>query len=342
MSDKNNSNSKARLAIIGCGAVTKLCHLPAVELTKDIEIVALVDKDITRVKSLSEKYNINNYFTDIHQLPENIDGIINALPNHLHAPVSIEFLKRGISVLTEKPMALSLNEAESMVKAAEENDAILQVGFMYRFCNGARVVKHFIDKGLLGKLQNFSLESGFIYDWPISSGFILNKEQAGGGELMDIGSHMLDLLLWWIGDVLDVKYKDDSQGNLEAECELSLVLQNSTGPVKGDVTLSRLRNLNDKARIVGDQFMIEFDLSTWDKVSIWPTSNEINNLTFVSEFGTPTPQSWKEVYANQMQSFVNAIIYGKQIEVSGKSVLNRVALIEQCYRERQAIELTWM
>jgi predicted dehydrogenase len=336
---KSAGRSTVRLAIIGCGAVTELCHLPAAKLTQEVKIVALVDKNIQRAKLLAKRFGITNYAQDYQQLPENVNGVIIALTNFLHAPVAMDFLKSRMPVLIEKPMALTVEEAEAMVKTADVAEVALQVGLMYRFCNGARLVKRVIDEGWLGALQSFSLESGFVYDWPVTTGFIFSKEQAGGGVLIDTGSHMLDLLRWWLGDVIDVEYRDDSLGGVEADCLVSLVLQHPTGPVQGTVTLSRIRKLSDTARIVGERFTIEYDLSTPQKVRIWPSTWHGKCTSFISDFGPTSSQSWNEVYAEQLRAFAQAIFTGGKSAVPGESVISNVALIERCYRGRQPLEL---
>jgi predicted dehydrogenase len=203
-------------------------------------------------------------------------------------------------------------------------------------------MKQAIDEGWLGTLQSFSLESGLVYDWPAASGFIFSKEQAGGGQLVDIGSHMLDLLLWWLGDAVDVEYKDDSLGGVEADCWLSLVLRGPTGPVKGTVALSRLRRLSNTVRVVGERFTIEYDLSTPATVRVWPTSWDGKGISFVVDLGPRPDQSWYEVYAKQLEVFAQTIAVGGQSAVPGESVLGSVALIERCYCERQPLELPWL
>jgi predicted dehydrogenase len=331
-----------RLVVIGCGAVTELYHLPAARLLPEIEIVALADKNLARARLLGERYGVGYCTEDYHQLPEGVDGVIVALPNYLHAPVAMELLAKGVPVLVEKPMALTLKEAEAMAKTADASGAVLQVGLMYRFCHGARLVKRAMDEGWLGEPRSFSLESGFVYDWPVTSGFILSKEQAGGGQLVDIGSHMLDLLLWWLGEAVDVVYKDDSLGGVEAECWLSLILQGPAGPVEGTVALSRLRKLRNTARLVGERFTVEYDLSTPATLRIWPTLWDGNGLSFASDWGPWPSQSWIDVYAEQLRAFAQAVVTGGTPIVSGHSALGSVALIERCYRERQPLRWPWM
>jgi predicted dehydrogenase len=334
--------SALHLAVIGCGAVAELCHLPAAKLLPEVEIVALVDKNIARAKVLGRQFGIDTCIEDYRQLRKDVDGVILALPNHLHAPVALEFLNCAIPVLVEKPMALTVLEAEAMIQAANANGVALQVGFMYRFSQGVRLIKRAIEEGWLGTLRCFFLEWGVVYDWPLVSGLMLNKEQAGGGQLVDMGSHMLDLLLWWLGEAVEFEYRDDSLGGVEADCWLSLVLQSPDGPLQGTVVLSRLRNLSNKARFVGESFTLEIDLLTPSRVRLWPTGWNLQGLAFTADWGSLPIESWNDIYVEQLRAFTRAITTGGDPIVSGKSALGSVALVERCYREWQPLHLPWM
>jgi predicted dehydrogenase len=343
MAKREGANKpRIRLAILGCGAATELCHLPGARLAAEIEIAALVDKNVARAQYLGDRFRIDRWTDDYRQLPDDVDGVVNALPHHLHAPITIEFLERGIPVLVEKPMALNLREAETMVKAASARGVALQVGLMYRFCNGARIIKRAVDEGWLGELKGFTVEWGFVYDWPVASGFFFSKEQAGGGVLIDLGSHVLDLLLWWLGDVVNVEYWDDSLGGVEADCRLSLALKGKTEPINGTVVLSRLRNLKNRARIVGDRFTIDCDISAPTSVRMWPTGSDAEDPAFILNSVSLPRQSLDDAYAGQLQAFGRTIAAGGKSAVPGERVLGSVALIDRCYRERKTLEMPWM
>lgn len=150
---------------------------------------------------------------------------------------------------------------------------------------------------------------------------------------------MLDLLLWWFGGVFDViEYLDDSMGGVEANCQLSLILQSPTGPVRGSVRLSREHKLRDTVVVRGDRFTIEYDFS--DKVRMWPGASDDKDQSFVSE-STLLPRSRRNG-AEQLRAFARAIVTKGESAVPGESVLGCIALIEQCYRQRRPLELPWM
>ena len=330
-----------RLGLVGCGAVAEICHLPAGDLSRDFRITALADTNITRARNLAERYRVADCTDDYHQLTKKIDGAIIALPHYLHASAAIAFLNQRVPVLVEKPLALTVAEAVNLVETAASNATLLQAGYMYRFCRGARLVRQTIDEGWLGPLRSFSLESGYLYNWPAASGFNFSNRQAGGGVLIDTGSHMLDLLLWWLGSVEEVDYRDDSEGGIESDCCLSLTLRSAAGTVQGEVILSRLRQLSDTARIVGERFTIEYDVSSAAGVRIWPTCQARGNHSFAAEYDAEVEQNWNHVYAEQLGAFAHAIASGTPSLVSAESVLPTVELIERCYKIRKPLELPW-
>src|SRR5262249_3465764 len=151
-----------------------------------------------------------------------VDAAIVALPNYLHAPVVIDLLRHGIHVLIEKPMALKVTDCDKMLEAASSAGTVLAVGLEYRFFNSSRFTKRALGNNLLGDIRSFDLRLGIIPTWPFATDYLLRKESAGGGVLADFGVHVLDLLLWWLGDYESVEYRDDAVGGVEAECELNL------------------------------------------------------------------------------------------------------------------------
>ncbi len=331
-----------RLGVIGCGAVTQLCHLPAARVTSEVSVVALADKDIARARLLGRRFGIGYCTEDYHEFLKSVDGVIVAVPPYMHAPVARELLDMGIPVLVEKPLTLNVEEAKRLIEVARASKAPLQVGHMYRFSKATRLVKRIIDEGWLGALHGFSLEYGAVFNWPVASGSVWRREHAGGGVLIDSGPHMLDLLLWWLGEVVDVEYRDDSLGGVEADCTLSLALKSPTGAVRGDVVLSRLRGLTSAARIIGERFALECRLYGQYEVRIQPSMWHGEGLAFASDFGSLQGDSYRQLFVEQLRAFAQTILQGSQPVVSGESALRSLALIERCYQERKPQELPWL
>ncbi|HXV97077.1 MAG TPA: Gfo/Idh/MocA family oxidoreductase, partial [Anaerolineae bacterium] len=166
------SNEGLNIAIVGCGAITQQQHLPRLALRNDCQVVAVVDQNKDRAAAVAKSFGIPQALTDYRDLFRlDISAAIVALPNHLHAPVSIELLKTGMHVLVEKPMALSVADCDAMIVAAETGQAMLAVGLMRRFSQAGRFAKWAIDSGLLGPIVSFDIQDGFVYTWSITTDF---------------------------------------------------------------------------------------------------------------------------------------------------------------------------
>src|SRR4029079_2627700 len=112
------------------------------------------------------------------------------------------------------------------------------------------LVRNLLRDGLLGEIRGFDLRQGVIPRWPFATDFLLKKEMAGGGVLADFGVHVLDLLLWWLGDLNPTDYRADALGGVEWDCEMTL----TTGAgITGKVEISRTRNLRNTCVFEGER-----------------------------------------------------------------------------------------
>src|SRR4051812_33651475 len=122
-----------RLAIVGCGAIAELGHLPGAALCPDVEITLLVDRDEQRARALAERFGIARVETDFARVADQADAACVALPPHLHRVSAETLLGAGVHVLMEKPLATKLTDGDAMVAAARAADRVLAVAMMRRF-----------------------------------------------------------------------------------------------------------------------------------------------------------------------------------------------------------------
>jgi len=330
-----------KLGIIGCGAIAEFAYLPAARHLGDAQIVALADKNIARARMLGERFGVSDCVEDYRQLPSDLDGVIIALPHDLHAPVASEFLSRKIAVLVEKPLALTTAEAEKVIEVARANDTLLQVGQIYRFCHRAQMVKRALEQGWIGNLRSFSLEGNFGDTNPMASGFAWDKKRAGGGTLMDVGSLVLDLLMWWFGEPVRVEYRDDLRGGVECECELELEFRNPRGTIPGKVILSRVRKLRDIVRIDADQMSIVYGFETNQGLLELIPADRQWQMPFVLDARSLPLQTNIDYFAEQLKNFVDAIRSPEKSAAPAASVLPSLALVEKCYQIRKPLRFPW-
>jgi len=193
---------KVKIGVIGTGGIANGAHLPGYsQIPDECEIFALCDILPKALKSTAEKYpHVKHKFEDYHDLlamPE-IDGVSVCTPNYVHYQPTIDALKAGKHVLCEKPIALNAKQAAEMVKTARKQGKILQIGYNSRFAPSNQVLKKFVDAGEIGDIYYARAQALRVRGIP-GWGVFIDKAKQGGGPLIDIGVHILDLTLWLMG-----------------------------------------------------------------------------------------------------------------------------------------------
>jgi len=190
-----------RVGIIGAGAIARDVHIPGyLKKGKKVEIVAVADVALERAEEVAKNFAIPHAFGSYQEMLKEVelDAVSVCVPNKFHAEATIAALEAGCHVLCEKPPAMTVAEAESMVKAANDSGKFLTYGFHYRFTPEVEIAKTFIDADELGEIYSarvHAIRRRGIPGW----GVFTNKELQGGGPLIDIGVHMLDTALYLMG-----------------------------------------------------------------------------------------------------------------------------------------------
>lgn len=190
---------KIGVAVIGVGAQGSGVHVPACYSHDILQLVAVADIQKKKLERIEENYDIPYYCLDYHDVLDmkEIEAVIIALPNHLHAPIAIDALRAGKHVLVEKPMAMNACEAQKMLEARDENNRILLVGQNNRFASESQLAKGFINDGQAGDI--YLVEASWWRRRCGQRGWFIDKKRSGGGALVDIGVHALDLAWWLMG-----------------------------------------------------------------------------------------------------------------------------------------------
>lgn len=192
---------KVRIGVIGTGGIANGAHLPGYsQIPDECEIFALCDIDPKALARTVEKYPVKHQFKDYRKLLEmpEIDAVSVCTPNYVHYRPTVDALNAGKNVLCEKPIAMNACEAAEMVAAARKNRKILQVGYNSRFSPNMQALKRFVDAGELGDIYYARAQALRVRGIP-GWGVFIDKSKQGGGPLIDIGVHILDLTLWMMG-----------------------------------------------------------------------------------------------------------------------------------------------
>ena len=193
---------KLKVAVIGNGGISGV-HLRGYSLNPDVEIYALCDINEERLNRRGDEYHVDpaRRFTDVNEMlaacPE-IEAVSVCTWNAAHAQCAIAALNAGKHVLCEKPMAMTVEEAEAMQAAAEKNNRLLMIGFVRRFGNDCAIMKDFIDNGYFGDI--YYAKATYLRRKGCPGGWFGDKARSGGGPLIDLGVHIIDLCRYLMGN----------------------------------------------------------------------------------------------------------------------------------------------
>ena len=197
-------SEKVRIGLLGTGVIIRDYHWPVLHENEGAEVVAIGNLHGDSLQTLAKDLGIRGTYTDLELMSRDaeIDAVVIGLPNYLHAPVTIQMLRGGKDVLCEKPMAMSVEEARSMVAAADATGRKLMIAHMWRFDREIRWLRDVIDSGVLGTVFKVKAQSVWLADGPEDSSWFAQPEYAGGGALADMGIHPIDTVSYLFHDAL--------------------------------------------------------------------------------------------------------------------------------------------
>lgn len=324
-------------AIIGAGTVAQIRYIPAVDELPNASLGWVVDVDERRAKTVAEEFDARGYATEYENVLGDADAAIITTPPRFHEEIAEDCIRAGVDVLTEKPVAMSSEDAAALVSLAEEHDVHYAISRQYREAPACRLLKLFSDNGTLGERERFELRFGDETNWEFASNYRLNERLSGGGVLTDKGPHALDVVLWILDEPVTVEtYLDDDFGGLEANAELELASETSETLV--DVELSASRNLTNSVRIVGTRGEITGELGG---VTAELRDFETDERTVLSPSQANPPTGSYGRIATQVRRFTESIRTDAVSYVPAKSGVSVSRLIEECYETREPLTKPW-
>lgn len=189
------------IGVIGCGWIAEHAHIPNLMKNEHVRIVAAYDENMERAKMICNKFCIPNVFAKIDEFFKcDFDGVIILTPNHTHYSYTIQALKRGVGVLCEKPLVLKEAEMNHILKIVKEKNTVYIPGYVNRWRKDMQWIHHEIQNGAIGKVSK--VNAGWLRKSgvPRPGTWFTSQRHAGGGVLIDLGSHMIDLCLLLLGD----------------------------------------------------------------------------------------------------------------------------------------------
>lgn len=216
---------RLKVGIIGCGGIGVNKHMKSLAKISEVEMVAFCDTNSENAEKAAEDFGTRDakFYTDYKKLlSDNVLDVVHVCtPNNTHSVITVDALEAGCHVMCEKPMAKTVEGARAMVEAAKRTGKKLTIGYQNRFRQDSIYLKKACEQGDLGEIyfaKAHALRRRAVPTW----GVFLKEEEQGGGPLIDIGTHALDLTLWMMNNykpksVLGTKYSklryDKETGN---------------------------------------------------------------------------------------------------------------------------------
>jgi predicted dehydrogenase len=190
---------KLRVGVIGLGMGRH--HIAGYQTHPNAEVVAVADVDPARLAEIGDKFGIAGRYLSGEEMlhEEKLDLVSVGTPNKFHKSLTLAALEAGCHVLCEKPMAMNADEARQMLAAAQQAGKRIMINFSYRFTEQSMALKRQVDAGMLGEVYYARTIWHRRRGLPGFGGWFSQKALAGGGPLIDLGVHRLDLALWLMG-----------------------------------------------------------------------------------------------------------------------------------------------
>lgn len=331
---------KVRIGIIGVGGMGQGHAESITKSVKEAELVAVCDTDENRAKEVAKKYEVK-CFTDYKELVDSgiAEAVIVATPHYFHPEISIYAMEHGLHVLSEKPIAVTVSQADKMVEAAKKTKKVFCVMYQNRNRGVFIAAKKLIEEGKLGKiirtlLVNPWYRSQAYYD---SGSWRATWKGEGGGVLINQAPHMIDIFIWLAGLPKKIEAKVRTQiHKIEVEDEVSAFLEYENGAwgyyyttTNETPAIMHMEIAGDKGKIIYDGerlrfFSIETPISqfTVENTSMWASPK-------TKEEQVEIPET-EVTHAAIIRNFCKAITDGETLVAPGIEGLNSVEFINAC------------
>ena len=333
---------KLKIGIIGNGGICKVAHLPCyIRETTQAEIVALCDIKIERAEEIRDKYFPNaKVYSDYKELLKNedVEAVDICTPNYLHSIIAVDAFEAGKHVFCEKPDAVNVEEVLKMEAASKKAGKVLMVMRNNRFTQASQYAKKYIDEGKMGEIYAGRAAWQRRRGIPGKGGWFTTKALSGGGPLIDLGVHMIDLAIWLMGNPIPVAVSGNTFCKF-ADSDVSDLFNSTYGDANSEGTF----DVEDLA-----MGMIRFDNGAILQIEFSWASNIERETRFVELRGTKSGLKWTDesldIYSEDNGCLTNTHMvntaesngHGKNLEHFIDVVLNGT---DPCFKPQQGIDM---
>lgn len=347
---------KLNTAIIGLGTMSDR-HAEAILRCEEMNLAAICSRSQENLDRRAEQWGVKKTYQDFDSLlkDEEIDAVIIATPNYLHADMTVKALNAGKHVFCEKPPATTATDAKRMMECSAETGKLLMYGLMFRFSQKHRIVSELREAGMFGEI--YYAKAGIIRRCGSPGGWFADKSKSGGGPLMDLGPHIIDLAVYLMGNPEPVSVfartftKTENLDNIKAHGgyksieqnvrasdveELAVVMVNFNNGACLHVETSFCSHINDDSmylNLLGSQGGAEVEpqlvISTARQGYLMDMTPRITGADF----------DYQQAINDEIQHFADCVLTGADCAVNAKTGYKLMKIIDCAYRSAESGEL---
>lgn len=317
---------KIRWGLIGCGDIAEKRVAPAIVALDNCELLGVVRADSSRVEAFAKKFNAKKWYREWQELIKDpdIDAVYIATPVYLHAQQAVGAAEAGKHVLTEKPMAMTAAECDRIIAACKVNSVTLGVAYYRHFYPAVSRIKSIIQSGEIGlpvyalvrNHENFNPRPGDPRYW------LVEEDKAGGGPMMDMGCHRIEVLMNILGEIIEVR---STLNNAAFEREVE------------DTAVATFTFINGASGVVVSTHAARFPMDT---LEIWGCKGKIEvsslnggKMHIVGTSGARDEEHppHDNVHLPLIEDFSNAVLEKREPAVGGSVGRTVNAILDEIY-----------
>ena len=338
---------KVRWGVIGAGGIADRRTIPGMMLTDRAELVSVMEINMELAEKCRAKWNCKRAYdneADLLADPE-IDAVYIASPVVMHARQAKAAADAGKHILIEKPLAMTSAEGQEVIDYCRARGVKLAAGLMMRFNSYVQVMKRAIAEGKIGRpVSGFAQFTCWYPDIPGS--WRQSKKSGGGGAMMDMGVHCIDLMQYVLGsrvkqvaafnDTLSFHYEveDSSTVMLRMENGAQCIVQTNFN-VPDDAAKWRLEFFGDQGRLLGEDVIGQVDGGTLDALFLGEQGGYDAQQDGRKVEGEKIDVTFGNAYAREIESFCDSILNGTPLEVPAEDALSVQRVMEAAYRSNE-------
>lgn len=318
MVSKHTSKDKIGIGIVGAGWAADNIHAPCYIRNPAVELIAVSSRTENHARDFARKYGVKSWYTDYEKMLEceEIDIVDVCVPNYLHAEVSIAAAEAGKDVICEKPLAISVEQADRMVKTAKEQRIKLMYAENSLFAPALTRAKGIVDEGGIGRI--LSVEARETHSGSHSK-FATERRYSGGGCLLHLGSHPVGIALWLVGKPVKRVYAEigNLYHSIEVEDFASMFIRfkdNEAATIHANYITKG--GIDDRVEIYGTKGVILADWVKSNQVRVFSEkgySYAVEKAELTTGWANVTVNDlWDLGYINELRYFVECVADDKE------------------------------